>query len=518
MRKFIGLLAILGLASMGIQPALAANTDPAYTQIGADSAWSQGFTGKGAVIAILEQGVDIDHPYFKDSVIDGYCIITDPNPNLLCPNGKKEMSGLAAAQRPAGDFGHGLGVASAAAGNPNSGGPGGVARDAKIIMVRADGGDPAIMAALEHLIEMKKTLNIVAVNMSFGRTSIGTRENVGDCDSHLALRSFRSTFKRVRAAGIVLFGAAGNAPTRNDNISTFPACVSEVVAVGSTNNQRQIETYVTASEKVELFAPDFPQVLRNGGMFGLMGGTSTATPVAAGAFAILRQGFPNKTDTEIISAMSKTGKPIADLWLKNKTEIDLNSAIIFLSTGVQSSPTPTESPKPSATPTPSPTAQPPVVEVCQPTLEKFVARTVKTDTAIEIKLAGGCGVEATAIVNGKPVWGWHGDELTFVKLPTGEIKNIKIISGTRTLKEVDYTKCSVKLAVVGLKPGSGRTTMDSNCAGLGEVTINGLRTWIVPLSSFPLSYTFVRPKGGTIKFFFMGRLLAVLNDSGLKRF
>ena len=38
-------------------------------QIGAPAAWSRGYTGEGSTIAILDTGIDVDHPEFADSIL-----------------------------------------------------------------------------------------------------------------------------------------------------------------------------------------------------------------------------------------------------------------------------------------------------------------------------------------------------------------------------------------------------------------------------------------------------------------
>lgn len=497
----IGVLALLSISL--VSPATGVETDPAYLQIGADYAWAKGYKGKDAVIAIFERGIDLDHPAFKDRVIDGYCIVTEGAPDQYCANGKKEMSGIDAAQRPSNDAGHGLGVAGAAASNPTIAGPGGVAPEAKLLMVRAEGGDVSIMAALEKVIELKAKYNIVAVNMSFARTALSTRDATGDCDANLNLRPFKAVLKRVREAGIVTFAASGNLPTKNDNLSTFPACVSEVVSVGSTDKLGQIGNYVTASEKIAVFAPDFPMVPRNVG-YGVMGGTSTATPVAVGAFAVLRQAFPNESIDRVLLAMSSAGRPIEDKWIKGKHEINLKTAIDFL--GRANPEVPIESPSP----TPKP--------VCQASLGTFAPRTIGKAVGATVKVNDGCDEGNTLKVNGTAHFTWFGSDPKLIELPAKPIKTVEIISGDKSLRKIDYSACKLTVVVVKRPSNGFATTVNTACEGLLEVRVNNIRVWITPMEGFARSMNLSRTKGQVANYFFMGNLKATLSDAGLKVF
>ncbi|MEY4424933.1 MAG: hypothetical protein RJB56_560 [Actinomycetota bacterium] len=516
----LALATIFGLAM--VTPAAGSTSDPAYLQIGVDSAWSKGYKGKDAVIAILERGIDLDHPAFKDRIIDGYCIVTESAPNEFCANGKKEMSGIEAAQRPAGDGGHGLGVAGAAASNATSNGPGGVAPEAKLLMVRAEGGDIAILNALERVLELKAKYNIVAVNMSFSRTTISDRDSTGNCDDHLTLRPLKSVFKRLREAGIIPFAASGNAPTRNENLSTFPACVSEVVAVGSTDRNGKIAPYVTASDKISFFAPDFPNVPKNIG-YGLMGGTSTATPVAVGVFTVLRQAFPKKTDDQILLAMATAGTPIEDKWIKGKQEVNLKGAISFLSRESEGAPLASPSPTPSVSPSPlpsqptaTPTPTPPTKTGCQAFIGRFETRTIGKAIGVNSLILDSCEDGNILKVNGLEHFTWFGPYLKTIELPPMAIKTIQIISGEKILRTIDYSLCKLNVKAVNRPKNIFATTVTTSCDGVVEVKVNNQRVWITPMQGTARSLNLYRAKGQVANFYFMGNLKAKLSDTGLK--
>ncbi|MDF5753065.1 hypothetical protein [Spongiactinospora sp. TRM90649] len=70
--------------------------------IGSDKANQAGWTGQGSTIAIIDNGVDRDHPFFAGRIVGEACFsTTDSDPELqavsLCPTGTTSQSGDGAA-------------------------------------------------------------------------------------------------------------------------------------------------------------------------------------------------------------------------------------------------------------------------------------------------------------------------------------------------------------------------------------------------------------------------------------
>ena len=117
--------------------------------IHADTAHAAGWTGAGTTVAILDTGVDVDHPFLGGRVIAQYCS-SDPDPSQpseqsLCPNGSTtddsaDIDSLPACASPFGTIcDHGTHVAGIAAGNGSgvAGAPvAGVAPGANIIAMQ----------------------------------------------------------------------------------------------------------------------------------------------------------------------------------------------------------------------------------------------------------------------------------------------------------------------------------------------------------------------------------------------
>ena len=311
--------------------------EPAYDAVNLSHAWSLGYKGAGATVAIIDQGVNLDHPYFKDKIVDGYCYV-EVTSALRCPNGTREQSGAAAAsQRKIGsifltDEDHGNMVAGLVAGNPTAEAPGGVAPDAKILMANVDLTLNGILAALRYIKERREALNIVALSMSWGGYFTEIPRSWLQCDTNPQLAELATLLTDLRKAGVMPFASAGNTPTLEVATSVFPSCLKDVVAVASVNNKNEISWYVTMSSKVELLAPDYA---RSANTFSYIqsSGTSAAAPVVAGSFAILRQAFPTRTPEQILSVMKSTGTKINDVIRKGIPMVDMKSAVTALQVG-----------------------------------------------------------------------------------------------------------------------------------------------------------------------------------------
>ena len=344
-KRFIASAAIALLAATGFAPAAnAAVAEPAFNAVNASALWNRGFDGTGSSIAFIDQGVNLTHEYFQGEVVDGYCLYASFTQNF-CPNGQKTQTGIgAASQRIVNSFpvmseNHGNMVAGIAAGKPNSIAPGGIAPGAKIVMANIDLTLEGITAASQYILDRADANNTVALSLSFGGLFQEIPRSWLKCDDNPALAGLASVFKQLRDKGIITFASAGNTPTLDIATAVFPSCLKEVVAVGSVNQQGEISWYVTMSQKLELLAPDYA-ISANTTGYLISNGTSAAAPLAAGAFTLLRQAFPNASSEAILSAMKASGTKVDDVLRKQIPMVNLAAAYTQLAAGtVTPSPT-----------------------------------------------------------------------------------------------------------------------------------------------------------------------------------
>jgi len=287
------------------------------TLIGATSASSLSSGGNGQVVAILDTGVDRNHPFLANKVVNEACFSkTTSASTSICPDGSNNQIGTGAAQPCVGLCGHGTHVAGIAAGKGSD--FSGVAPDADIMAIQVfsqfssdycNGSSSCVLAytssilsGLEHVYSMRNQLNIASVNLSLGGGA-----HTSSCDDSV----LKPTIDLLKTTGIATIIASGN-----DGYSTqlnSPACISSAVKVGATTKTDSIASYSNSSSLLDLLAPGHSiksSVVGDG--YGYMSGTSMATPHVAGAFAVLRSKFPSKSVDELLAVLKSTGVSITD--------------------------------------------------------------------------------------------------------------------------------------------------------------------------------------------------------------
>lgn len=355
-------------ATDGVMAVYEDRPDPLLLQdstviVGADDVWAQSIEGSGYSVAVLDSGVENEHPMTGSAITASACFnqIVSGVSTSNCPGGAAQVTSLSSAS--AGDscveavldptngtngcF-HGTHVASTAAGrttNLSSGPISGVARGANIIAVNvfarfpasqcgAGATQPCILswtsdqiAALDWLYLNRASLNLAAINMS-----LGGGQNFSACDGS----DPRTTvINNLRSAGIATVIASGNDGFSNA-VST-PGCISSAITVGATTKSDAVASYSNASSLVDMMAPGSaitaawqseepapgqnciaagtPTAPGPDGFchwFSGSSGTSMATPHVAGAFALLREAFPSASVTDIETALETTGVSILD--------------------------------------------------------------------------------------------------------------------------------------------------------------------------------------------------------------
>lgn len=453
------LVVISVLGPTGTSVAAGNLRDKGLVDMGAEYAWSVGFTGKGAVIAIIDTGIDPDSSYIAGQVIDGYCVVAQNIPES-CSNGSKEMVGLAAANRIRDTDEHGMGMAGLVAGLPSASAPGGIAPEAKVIMLQAHGGDVEVLKALQQVLKFREKYNIVAVSMSFGRTAYegaSRRDFFGPCDEVRSLQEMKSVLTELRRKGVMPFAAAGNVSSKNDHLNQAPACLSAVVDIGATNTQNEVATYVTAAEKIELLAPDYVVTETNSG-FRVMSGTSVATPLAAGAYALMRQAYPRLNPEEILDLLKRSGTPIADPYISSKPLVNLKGAIELAGGASAGDPSGTSRPL-----------------ICDAALKGTELKWVKNVKYIKVKISSNCDTKISIAANGQVIkeQSVNGIRTVTAKVDTQQVMNISVSSDGFTIHEIKFPDLKVDWKRVNSKT----IKVVAGASSFGEIKLGSKVVW-----------------------------------------
>ena len=286
--------------------------DTSANLIGANAAWSMGFTGSGWYVAVLDTGIRPTHQFFQGKTIIEACYASGSDgvgPVGDCPNGLISMTGAGSAVHYPSTYSgydHGTHVAGIATGN--NGVLFGVAKNANIIAVKVfskftssvSAWNSDLLAGLDYVYSIRGSYSIAAVNMSLGGGSYTSA-----CDTSI----LKAPIDNLRAVGIATAIATGN----NYYCGSIaqPACVSTSVAVGSTTKadaESDFSNWHATMQK--LYAPGSSINSSTGvsdSSYASWNGTSMATPHVAGAWALLKQAKPAGTVSEFLAALQSTG-------------------------------------------------------------------------------------------------------------------------------------------------------------------------------------------------------------------
>jgi subtilisin len=297
--------------------------------IKAPAAWNAGWNGSGQLIAIIDSGVDKNHPFLAGRVVAEACF--DSSGVSTCPNGlpSDTSPGAGVPCTFAPDCFHGTLVAGIAAGN----GPSfdGIARGANVMAVRTAHSDVCdgspctshffsdMVAGLERIYDLRNTYNFAAVDVSLGLPGVPF---FSPCDSHMS--AMTNIIANLRSAGIATVIASGNDAEQSSDFFfalSFPACISSAISVGSTKDGSgpggtpadEVSLFSNSASFLSLLAPgEWITSSVPGGGFDTFRGTSLAAPHVAGAWAIAKQANPGASVSDLLAGLQNTGKPILD--------------------------------------------------------------------------------------------------------------------------------------------------------------------------------------------------------------
>jgi subtilisin len=274
-------------AFRSVRPAANGDLPWGITRVNAPAAWNSTM-GAGVKVAVVDTGIDYNHPAIAANVKGGFNAVDEKNPTDFMD-----------------DQGHGSHVSGTIAGVYNggagAGGSGviGVAPKASLYGVKvldAEGGGSysTIISGIEWCVKNKMQL----ANMSLGAPE-------GTDALHEAVIA-------AKKAGLVILAAAGNdmgGPT------SYPAAYPEAISITASNEKDGFAYFSSKGPETEFIAPG-QEVLsvQMGGGYVSHSGTSMATPHMAGLAALAvasgARGF-----TGVKSALIKAATKLSGLSL-----------------------------------------------------------------------------------------------------------------------------------------------------------------------------------------------------------
>lgn len=255
------------------------------------TAEAQKLAGKHQVkVAVIDTGIDKNHPELKGSILSSSNIINPMNPTAADIHGT-HVAGIIAAKKDNGIGGYGM--------DPS----------AKILSYDVFGGDiwtfdyiiaNAILEAVDQGADV--------INMSLGSSMPST--------------VLQEAVEKAINKGVVVVAAAGNDGMEMQN---YPASYEGVISVGSVNNAKKLSDFSTYGASTDVvapgenvYAPFYDPKSQKGSSFERLSGTSMASPAVAGAVALLLSKNPKLTPAQVEYILEKTATDLGAPGFDNK--------------------------------------------------------------------------------------------------------------------------------------------------------------------------------------------------------
>jgi len=225
-------------------------------------------TGKGVQIAIIDSGVDANHPKLQGRVVESVEAVSEHKRVLFVPSEAGDSAG------------HG----TACAGIISSIAPDAALYSVRVLGAGSAGDGQAFLAGLEYAIKRKIRL----INLSLGTTKPQFFAPLHDL------------LDRAYQAGCIVVAAANNLPQ-----PSFPSVFSSsLISVSKSEDKNPFNFGFKFGEVIELTAPgvNVQTTWLNGG-FRSLTGNSFACPNIVGIIALLLETYPNLTPFQVKSLL-----------------------------------------------------------------------------------------------------------------------------------------------------------------------------------------------------------------------
>ncbi|WPW32156.1 S8 family serine peptidase [Streptomyces atratus] len=281
-----------GLKKLWLDRKVQATLDKSTKQIGADLAWAAGYDGKGTKVAVLDTGVDAEHPDLKGRVAASENFTDSDTTDDRQGHGTHTISTVG-------------GSGAASDGKKKGVAPGADLLAGKVLNDSGSGAESWIIAGMQWAVDQKADV----VSMSLGSPT------PTDCTDPMSV----AAEELARSKNTLFVIAAGNSGPTLNTVSS-PGCAPSVLTVGAVDRDDSTAQFSSRGPvigshtlKPEIAAPGVAISAAAAGGRGVyayrtMSGTSMATPHVAGAAAIVKQRHPEWTAQQIKAALVSSAK------------------------------------------------------------------------------------------------------------------------------------------------------------------------------------------------------------------
>ncbi len=268
---------------------------------------------KELVVAVLDSGLDTDHPDLKGRIWfnEKICSATAPNPAGRACNGFNYLDNNTVLTD---DIGHGTHVAGLIAANRNT-------------LGIAGAGDPRVK--IMPLKVMNNSVNgfvyngkvitdVIADAMTFAVKNGAEVINLSlGWPKLVDLAKVKAAFDLAEQNNVIVIAASGN---NNKDLPTFPCSYENVICVGAIDNRGELTDFTNHGSKVDMVAPGesivstYPRALESRVLriknYETKRGSSQAAPYVAAAVANLKLLNPGLSNDQVRSLLFRSTKKL----------------------------------------------------------------------------------------------------------------------------------------------------------------------------------------------------------------
>lgn len=271
--------------------------------------------GSGITVAIIDTGIDTDHPEFAGRISEYSYNATEDKivKDYVLEDGSYDWSLVEDEQ------GHGTGVAGALGASMNNNeGIVGVAPEVTIIVIKAECNANGAYARTSDLVfglyyAIERDVSVV--NMSFGAYS--------------PTNPFADATRLAVDSDVICVAAAGNEGT---TALCWPAADPNVIGVGALDaDSWELAPYSNYGDNSDIVAPGTTYTAKMGGGYETVNGTSLASPVTAGVIALALTQERYATYEEVCTLLYASSYDLGDLgadWEYGFGAIDATALIL----------------------------------------------------------------------------------------------------------------------------------------------------------------------------------------------
>ncbi|MGW1542458.1 S8 family serine peptidase [Streptomyces sp. NPDC002309] len=283
-----------GIAKVWLDGKVTATLADSTAQIGAPEVWKGGESGQGVDVAVLDSGIDAEHPDFAGQLSATKSFVPDEDASDSHGHGTHVASTVA-------------GTGAASEGKERGVAPGASLHIGKVLDKDGTGQNSWVLAGMEWA---AREQHAKIVSMSLG----GEPTDGSDPLSQAVNRLSEET-------GALFVVAAGNSGPRDFTVGA-PGAADAALTVGAVDGADRLAPFSSRGPRVgdnalkpDLTAPGVDilaarsQYAEGGeGAYQTMSGTSMATPHVAGAAALLAARHPEWTGRQLKDALVSTTK------------------------------------------------------------------------------------------------------------------------------------------------------------------------------------------------------------------